>query len=161
MSYKVGRYTFDTMAEANTHCEKVFRATGALLGIEATGNRKRFETLQCQIRDLDRQQTDLRIDLRVKYSAVQYAKPAERKRLGAIDARIKRLSDKLFAIIDAEAGRDWHSGAPWHWIVTSLSYDDMITRGQLAIVPPPAFGYNERDMQQFALPVKAEAHQTA
>jgi hypothetical protein len=120
-------------------------------------NRERFEKLQASIRELDRQQTDYAIDLRVKYSAVHYAKPAERKRLDAMRERINRLADKLFAIIDADSGRDWHSGVPWHWIVTSLSYDDMTTRGQLAVVPPPAYGYTDRDMQIFAQPVKQTA----
>jgi hypothetical protein len=120
-------------------------------------NRDRFNKLQAQIRDLDRQQNELRIDLRVKYSDPCYASKTERKRLEQFSARIDRLAGKVFTILDTDSPRDWRSGAPWHWILTTLTYDDAITRGQLAIVPPPAYGYTDRDMQRFAMPLKTEA----
>jgi hypothetical protein len=117
-------------------------------------NRDRFNKLQSQIRELDQRKADYAIDLRVRYRDPHYAKPAERKRLDAFDARIDKLATKLFEIIDLEGGRKWDSGVPWHWILTCLSYDDMTTHGQLSVIPPPAYGFTAWDMQRFAYPVQ-------
>ena len=119
--------------------------------------RDRFNKLQEQVRALDATRTELEIDLRVKYSAVCYASKTERKRLDALRARIDKTADRLFAMLDEISPRGWRSGAPWHWIITQLTYDDAVSSGQLAVVPPPAYGYNDRDMQLFAQPIKTEA----
>ena len=49
--------------------------------------------------------------------------------------------------------RQWSTGFPIGFLMDSLTYADATTRDRMAITPPPAYGYTQRDAETFAAPL--------
>lgn len=117
---------------------------------------QRFTDLQAKWRAAAKAQRDMRIDLAVRYGQGNacYAKFAERKRLEILDRKERRAGDRFVAFLTTISARDWCSGVPLSWLRESLTFSDATTRGPLSVVPSPAYGYTDRNMQSFAAQVQ-------
>jgi len=74
----------------------------------------------------------------------------EQDKIDAIGRAADREINAMFALLDEVSPRHWRSGAPFHWVMTSLTWDDAITGERLSVVPPAAYGYSTRDAEAFA-----------
>lgn len=115
---------------------------------------ERFEALQQRVQTAEAEARAFRVDLNVRFSSTAFAGNADRKKLERLDARAKRAFDAFFKFVASISPRTWDSGVPCHWIGSKLTFADATTRGQLSTVPPPAWGFTQADMEQFALPVQ-------
>ena len=113
--------------------------------------RERFNALQRAAQQSAEVARHYAIDLEVKYSRPEWAKRSERNRLEQLRARANRHQNRLYEFLATFATRDFTSGVPCHWVVSSLTYDDATTAGPMVATPPPAWGYTAYDAQQFAL----------
>ena len=77
----------------------------------------------------------------------------ERRRLDSFHRAHARLADAMTALLARVSQRDWASGAPLHWIMTTLTYADATTTGALSVSPPPPYGHTIRDMRHFVAPL--------
>lgn len=116
---------------------------------------ERFNALRDKWEAAQLQLEQLRRELVGKYGEWNYAKNSELKRVEQLRARANKASDRLMEHIFTHASREWRAGVPTYWIVRELKWADVITTGPLSVVPPPAFGYTERDMVRFAGKVSA------
>ncbi len=118
--------------------------------------RERFSILQAKAQQASEAARDCAIDLRVKYGDAYYRGYLGRREIHKLEMLQRaetRAVDRLFAFLDTIQGRQFRSDVPCHWIVEKLTYDDATTRGQMSMIPPPAYGRNAADSQQFALPM--------
>src|SRR6185312_13336491 len=74
----------------------------------------------------------------------------ENKTSERLSARLHKIEDLFLGLLLAISPRSWSSGAPLHWIMTDLTYDDAITRGPLSVIPPCAFASSAADLKRFA-----------
>lgn len=82
---------------------------------------------------------------------------AERKQYDALCKQQMRAADACMDWLDRYAApRNWHAGVPMDWLCRTLSYADAITLGQMATIPPPAYGYSYRDAYAFAQSVSEQ-----
>lgn len=88
--------------------------------------------------------------LQAKYGDEKHANRTERAKLDRLRERASKDSGKLIDYVCANSPRDWRAGVPCHWINSELRWEDVVTRGELSTVPPPAYGYTDRDMKRFA-----------
>lgn len=83
--------------------------------------------------------------MRVKYGPSVHStwlSSAERKKSDKLSAQLDAVGDKLFAHIQDISPRDWSYGVPSHWVLESLTYDDVVRPKSepLSVTPPMAYG---------------------
>ncbi len=120
-------------------------------------DRARWNKLQAQYREASKRYAVVSRELHDKYRWSEHptfhATKAEREKLDAQDRKMQRALDGLLAIIDADSPRrGWRSGVPTHYIGEGLTFDDVISRGQIKI-PPASFGGTEAHSRAFAAPL--------
>jgi hypothetical protein len=110
----------------------------------------RFTQLQGKVRELQNTANAMRRELARQYQDPHYAPRPKRMALERTEARANREADKLYALINQYGTRDWSEGVPCRYLVDNLTWSDLTTTGQLATVPPPAWGYSDADMRAFS-----------
>lgn len=96
------------------------------------------------------------IDMAVKYGETQSGLRTHywSKREVATYEKLKRAAGRaeqsFFKFLKTIQKRDFSVGVPAWWIRDVLTYEDATTTGALSVVPPPAYGYTELSVQQFA-----------
>lgn len=113
-------------------------------------------TAQQQWRDADHAVFHARADARARYQDVAYAPSKVRRAIDVLARKEKRMQEKVYAILAVVSPRDWTRGIPITYVRESLTWADAITRGQLATIPKPAYGYSDQDSKQFARPLPEE-----
>lgn len=114
---------------------------------------ERFMKLQTNAQEADAKVMELRNELNRRYQHHWYAPAGQRKQLERLEAAASRHSDKFHAYLTSLSPRSWDSGVPASWVRDCLTYADAVTTGALSVVPPPAWGYDVRQMEEFARPV--------
>lgn len=69
----------------------------------------------------------------------------DRKTLDIKWAAVRKIEEKIFAILAEVSPRDWSHGVPAHWVASELTWEDAIRPlGEpLSVVPPLAYGATE------------------
>lgn len=81
--------------------------------------------------------------------------PGEARQLERFADRRSAVSDEFFELLAEIGGRSWTTGVPHWWVMEELTYEDAVTTGELATIPPPAYGSTEHDVMCFAGAVSA------
>jgi hypothetical protein len=116
---------------------------------------QRFNDLQQKWRAASEADRVYRIDLAVRYSAVNYAPSAKRRKSDQLNRAESRARERFYTFLHTISPRDWSASVPCAWVCHQLTFADAITSGHLSIVPYPAYGYTEHDTRAFARPVEA------
>lgn len=112
--------------------------------------RERFDVLRAayvkQRERFDKVERDLRGKYHVSWDATLYSHDTtvtEQRKRDAARAAMDKASDKFMAHLDAISPRNWHEGAPAHWVYEDLTYEDAVRplNEKLSVVPPLAYGY--------------------
>lgn len=74
----------------------------------------------------------------------------ERARLERLEERERAVYKKCMGWLDAHSPRSWHSLVPVWSICEQLTFEDAVTDGPLSVVPPPAYGCSQRELEGFA-----------
>ena len=114
---------------------------------------ERFAELQTKWQNASTACYALRIALDARYQSYRYAPRPRLRKLESLERAEHRAHERFYAFLKAISPRNWESGVPCRWAMNKLTYEDAVTRGQLAHVPDPAFGYNVTDMQRFSWPL--------
>ena len=117
---------------------------------------ERFALLQSAAHSKTEIADDYRRELNRRYQAYNYAPSAKRRKLEAMENAARKAADKFYAFLATITpdGRKWDSGVPCSYLLKGLTYADATTRGQLAVVPPPAYGYTDQDMRVFSWAIR-------
>lgn len=115
--------------------------------------REKFEALQSRAREARDAHRHYAAGVLRRYGATWYAPLATRRRLDVIQRASARRDATLYRWLATYSPRDWTRGCPVSYVLDTLTYDDALTSGALAIVPPPAWGGTEEDARRFAEPV--------
>jgi hypothetical protein len=86
------------------------------------------------------------ISLRVKYGGhTEWASRGEQKKLEQLDGRVKRLGEKIFALVQKASPRDWSYGVPAGYIYRDVPWEDVVrpVGEPLSRTPPLAYGQTE------------------
>lgn len=88
---------------------------------------------------------DFDIKLSTKYGRIYdrtWISKTEQKKLEQLRQRRDRVANKMFDLAERRSPRDWGHGVPFHWIASSLSWDDVIRplNEPLSVTPPLAYG---------------------
>ena len=105
-------------------------------------DRDRWEKLRADYLATSRALQDLDIKLSVKYGRREWASTTEQKKLDQLRQRRDRTANKMFDLAERRSPRDWGRGVPFHWIASSLSWDDVIRplNEPLSGTPPLSYG---------------------
>lgn len=109
-----------------------------------------FADRQLRAQQTARAVQDQRATLDAKYGDRRYCSTRERRALDVLDRAERRAWDAFWRYLCAISPRDWAAGVPVVWLRDSLTFADAVTRGPLSVVPPPAYGYDDRAMRQYA-----------
>lgn len=119
--------------------------------------RAEFGELQSRAQAKAAAHREFSIAMRLKYGQYRFGiRKSEANRLERLDAADTKAQDAFFAWLDEHSPRCWRSHAPACWIVEELTFDDAVSDGQLATIPPCAWGYAPSDMVRFSAPVRSE-----
>lgn len=118
-------------------------------------NQRKFESAQARYRAAHEARETYRFDVLFrKYGprtpSESWMLKGERAKLERYQAAMDRASDSLFAVLESSSPRAWGSTVPHHWIMSELTWQDVVTDGALSVTPPPAYGYTQRDVARFA-----------
>lgn len=104
---------------------------------------EQWNKLRADYLEADRAYDALDIDLSVKYGKREWASRTEQKKLDQLRKRKARVCEKMFAVLDKVATRDWHHGVPAYWVCEKLSWEDAIRPANepLSVTPPTVYGY--------------------
>jgi hypothetical protein len=94
-----------------------------------------------------------RADASRRYRDLIYAPAKIRHAVDVLDRADRRAQDRVYAMLATISPREWTHGIPMHYVRMRLTYADAVTRGQLAQIPDPAYGYTQADSVQFAAPL--------
>lgn len=109
-----------------------------------------FERLQARWRAAHEKETRLRHQLDYKYGKWWMAPRGKQQQFERAQAAEGAASDAIFAWLDIHSPRDWRHSAPCLWVCDKLTYEDAVTEGPLAVVPPCSYGRYPSDMIRFA-----------
>jgi hypothetical protein len=109
-----------------------------------------FYALQIKAKIAHSDMSQLRIHAKVRYSDVAYAPAKLKRQIDVATRKADRAWARLFKLVETISPRDWSSRVPVSWIRDQLTYSDAITHGQLSMIPPPAWGYTEAELKEFA-----------
>ncbi len=115
--------------------------------------------LQTTWRAYDDQRQALLVALAVRYGPDWRiaCRRADQHRLDRLANACRRVEARAYAWLARHSPRDWSSSVPIGHVMRDLSYADAVTSGQLAVVPPPAYGQTVDDARAFAWPVASDA----
>ena len=104
--------------------------------------RQQWDAAQAKYRELDKRLDTHRNALSFKYGEAKWASRTEKAQSEKLYAQMSRISDKIYAWLDAMTDRNWRSGVPSYWVPSSLSYDDARKPAgvPLSVVPPTSYG---------------------
>ncbi len=116
----------------------------------------KFHKLQGQFRALDERRDSLLRAAEIKYGprGIHYASKAEQKTVDALSAKINKVTDAYFALLDRVSPRSWHYLVSAWWVRSRLTWHDAITTGPLSTIPEGSYGSDLRELQRFAGPVR-------
>lgn len=117
-------------------------------------SQERFDELQAKYRAAHEAYWNFHRSLKSKYGETWRAPSSMEKKLKSAENREYKSWQAVMVWLERFSPRQW-TGIPVHWICSSLTYADATTTGQMAVIPPPAYGYSPDDSIRFARPVAA------
>lgn len=82
-----------------------------------------------------------------------YATAGERTKLAKLRTSADQTSDAFVDYLHTVQTRDFMVSVPVWWLLAELTYADATTLEAMAVVPPPAWGFTDRDSRVFAAAV--------
>lgn len=108
--------------------------------------RAKFDNLRRRAIEAHVKWQDAKRELGFRYGHARgwesWLKATEKRKLERLSAAADRERAKFFDHLDSISPRDWSHGAPSHWIVEKLSFEDAVRplNEPLSVVPPLAYG---------------------
>lgn len=105
----------------------------------------KFHALRKRYLDAEAKRDAFDMTLQRKYTS-QWEKTwlsaKERHELERLNRAVDKAGDRFFDHLQAISPRNWRSGAPVHWLYTSLSYEDAVRPldDRLSVTPPLSYG---------------------
>jgi hypothetical protein len=125
----------------------------------ARNPREQFEAIRARYLKVEARREKWRYDMFQKYRTFtlydHMLLASERKAREAISAADDKASDAMYALLDEVSPRQWRSGVPQSWVMSSLTWEDATTAGRMSVTPPCAWGSSPSDAVRFAAPVRA------
>lgn len=106
-----------------------------------------FAELQTAAREAQECWRDCARELDRKYQDRAYAPSAKRRKLDQLDRAEKRARERFWRYLEAISPRQWDRGIPASWLTDGLTFADAVTREALSVIPPAAYGWDQRDRQ--------------
>lgn len=129
----------------------------------ADRTRAQFDTIRAAAMRVQERRESYRIAMYEKYRKSDpprsWKTKTEVDRLDAILRAETKIIDRMIAFLDANSPRTgWSHAVPACWAIYELSYEDAVTSGQMATIPPAPFGQRTSDVERFvaALPETTE-----
>lgn len=113
-------------------------------------HREQFEALQAKWRAAETAASDFKFELRYKHGDWWKAPRVKQERAARLQAKADAAMNAVYAWLDANSPRSWHTGVPVVFVRDTLTYEDAMTSGTLSVIPPPVYGSYQSDAVRFA-----------
>lgn len=126
-----------------------------------TAAKKKFDSLRERYGAAYEAARDEQIRQAVKYGSERDARSwgsrGDKTRLEKLEKKRNKLGSSIVDLIvkTSPRGETWMSGAPSFWLQRELPWEDVIRPASepLSALPPPAWGWSERDIAAHFAPV--------
>jgi hypothetical protein len=116
--------------------------------------KEQFEKLQAAWLKAHEAERTMARTLEYKYGHTWTAPSGKEAKYKTVAKRADGAMEAIFAWLDINSPRSWRTGSPAYWVCTELTFEDAITAGALAVVPPPSYGTYQSDSLRFARAVE-------